>query len=170
MKSPVHAGLAALALLLGYAADEGRAQGRSAPRSITSSQPTVSPFINLGRGAGVFNPAIDYFGIVRPELNFQTTQQALGQQTAVLQQQVQQLEGLPPGSVVTGVRAQFQNYGRYFQNNRGAAAPSPLVTTRIIQPNRPQLSVIGGGIVPTNISPYGAYPYGAYPYGAGGIR
>jgi hypothetical protein len=155
MRTPVYAGLTALALVLGFAPSEGRAQGRSAPRSITSNSPTVSPFINLGRIGGAFNPAIDYYGIVRPQIDFAATQNSLAQQGVVLQQQVQQLENLPPGAVVTGVRAQFMNSSRYFQNNRGGATQSPLVTTRIVQPNRPQ------GYVPTNISPYGAYPYGA---------
>jgi hypothetical protein len=155
MKSPVYACLAALALLLGFAPDEGRAQGRSAPRSITSNEPTVSPFINLGRIGGAFNPAIDYYGIIRPQVDFATTQQSLAQQGVVLQQQVQQLENLPPGSVVTGVRATFMNYSRYFQNNRAGPAGTGFTTTRIVQPSRPQ------GYVPTNINPYGAYPYGA---------
>src|SRR4051812_20971970 len=39
--------------------------GRS--QSLTRPRPTVSPFLNLGRGGS--NAAVDYYGLVRPQMD-----------------------------------------------------------------------------------------------------
>src|SRR4051794_40768327 len=78
-----------------------------------ASRPPVSPYINLLRRD--VNPAISYFGIVRPELAAQNSIQQLNQQQNYLNNQMQQEQaaagaGLPP----TGHASGFFTQSRYF--------------------------------------------------------
>ncbi len=83
--------------------------------------PPVSPFINLFRAGN--SAAINYYGLVRPEIEFRNSYQRLQQQVTDIQQQSpyspEETSGLPP----TGHFAQFNTQGRYFMT-RGAAAPT----------------------------------------------
>jgi hypothetical protein len=91
-----------------------------------ANRPAFSPYLNLLRTD--INPAINYYGIVRPELAFSRTLQQVQAQQANLQQQ-QDLAatggiGLPP----TGMGAGFMTQSKYFMNVRpgpggGLSAP-----------------------------------------------
>jgi len=87
---------------------------------VYNPQPLVSPYLNLNNNRGGVNPAINYFGIVRPQIE---NQQAVQQ----LQLQVQANHGLiqgigqglgqvgneeigPTGHAMGG----FFNYGHYY--------------------------------------------------------
>src|SRR5262245_7333705 len=83
-------------------------------------RPAVSPYLNLARGG---NPAINYYGIVKPQVDF-------GRQIQMLQLQQQSLMptwGLTleddltqPTTSITGHPSMFFNYGHYFgQSNTG---------------------------------------------------
>lgn len=78
-------------------------------------RPTVSPYLSIIRG----NPAINYFGSVRPQIE-------MSQQLYQLQQQVQQ-QGQPnlvlpldpqqtqgPLAITTGHPVSFMNYSNYY--------------------------------------------------------
>jgi hypothetical protein len=82
-------------------------------------RPPVSPYVNLGQ-AGV-NPALAYYGLVRPEQNFYTGMNYLTQQAYVTQQNVNNLQAGAQGMVTTGVHASFMNQSRYFMNNNALA-------------------------------------------------
>ena len=81
-----------------------------------SRQPAVSPYINLLRSGN--NPAINYYGIVRPEIALRNNLlQLQGQQAATTTQQ-QDLAAaltLPPTGHVSG----FQTQSRYFMTKGG---------------------------------------------------
>jgi len=89
----------------------------------------VSPYINLlQRGT---NPAINYYGLVRPTINFQNSMLGLQQEITQTNAQVnatdQALLALPD----TGHAASFMNTSHYFGGRGGASLPrgsSPSTT------------------------------------------
>jgi hypothetical protein len=92
----------------------GRPPTNPYARSNPYARPALSPYLNLARGG---DPAINYYGLVRPEQQFASAIQQLGQQISANQQQVNDLEDatLP----TTGHPAQFMNTSHYFQNLSG---------------------------------------------------
>lgn len=94
-----------------------------------------SPYLNLTRGG---NPAVNYYGLVRPEFRAQNAYQNLQQQVNQLAQSgasdLQQTTGiLPP----TGYPARFQDYARYFPGapiGPGLARPGGLSGSSVRQP------------------------------------
>jgi hypothetical protein len=91
-------------------------------------RPPVSPYLNLNRD-GV--PAINYFGLVRPQM--QTAQQL---QTLQMQQAQMAQLGFAgdettgaTGLAMTGHNAQFFNYSHYYGAPGGGVRPAqPLVS------------------------------------------
>jgi hypothetical protein len=88
------------------------------------AQPTYSPYLNLFRPGG--STAGNYYGLVRPQQQFQAGITQLQQQNVGLAQNIARAEEFQ-GYVVTGNRGQFLNYSRYFLNNslQSSAAPRP---------------------------------------------
>ena len=112
--------LASLALLC--AVETSWAQ---VPAINPSARPTFSPWLNLNRQGT--SPAVNYYGIIRPQVNANSAIQQLQQQAVGVQQQLAQpTTELPP----TGNVAGFLNHQQYFLNHRGGftaggAAPAP---------------------------------------------
>jgi hypothetical protein len=88
-------------------------------------RPLISPYLNMNRGG---DPAINYYGLVRPQIN---TAKSILQ----LQQQQQQLpalgqpfsplaDGSPFSLPETGHAATFFNYSTYFPTYTGPVRPS----------------------------------------------
>jgi hypothetical protein len=80
--------------------------------------PTVSPYLNLLRRGTL--PAINYQGLVRPQLETNEALRRLQQQATTNQQNIQQLESgefLP-----TGHPTQFLNHNRFFLTQTGGTA------------------------------------------------
>ena len=102
--------------------------------------PAVSPYLNLFRRDTL--PAVNYYGIVRPQFEFNNSLQQLQGQALQTRQEVNaEAEQLAPS---TGHPVQFQNQGRYFQTiNRPTVLNAPATT--IFRP-RPMLPATG---VPT---------------------
>lgn len=89
-----------------WSASEARAQP-GAP-----SRPTVSPYLNLLRQGGG-SPGLNYYGLVRPEVNNRQTAQALQSATAANQRTITDL--LNGGELpVTGTASGFLTHGSYF--------------------------------------------------------
>jgi len=87
----------------------------------TTSRPTVSPYLNLNRGGA--GAAIDYFGIVRPQLETQKAISALQQQQGMQPGLPAGMmdDGLTTGQILTPGIGGFFNYSHYFpMYNRGA--------------------------------------------------
>jgi hypothetical protein len=77
------------------------------------SQPRVSPYLNLLRQGTA--PGINYYGLVRPEIDFRTGIQQLGAQGIANQQAINALQNTT-GALTTGHAFGFQNHQGYFQN------------------------------------------------------
>jgi hypothetical protein len=102
-------GAAVLGLLILTMASPVRAQVYN-PGALYQ-RPVVSPYINLLRGGGT--PAINYYGIVRPEFEVYRSIRGLQQEAAAEQQAItsQEAYGVQP---VTGHVTYFRNYSHYF--------------------------------------------------------
>jgi hypothetical protein len=162
--------LAALGLVsAALAAAPGRAtaQGFGTFGRPPVGRPAVSPFLNLFRGG---NPAINYYGLVRPEIDTRNS---------LLQLQQQSVQGAIPLGIVgqptdrtlqgppsTGHPVRFGNYGRYFANlGSGQAVIPPVFAPRsLLVPNSPFFGTgVGTGFG------FGGIGYGGTGFGFGGI-
>jgi hypothetical protein len=138
-------GMAGLLVLLAT----GPAEAQPLTRPINPyTRPPVSPYLNLLRGG---NPAINYFGIVRPELEgIQMTQQ-LGQLNPYGPVPPVAPTGVLP---VTGHVATFGNFSHYYYQNLGQTTPlggrtlaSTPYTSAPIAPYGPFGGVTGFGAI-----------------------
>jgi hypothetical protein len=116
-----------------------RAQG---PLINPSSRPAFSPWLNLNRQGN--GPTLNYFGLVRPQMNFNNSIQQLQQQTTGLQQQQQQQSTAPSELPPTGHASGFLNHSKYFLNSGGSTPSSGRVaaapTTTQATPTTTQLT------------------------------
>jgi hypothetical protein len=107
-----------LAALVAIAILAGRSFGQipiGGPGPLPQNQPIYSPYLNMLRSGN--SPTVNYFGLVRPELNATSALYNLQQQNVNTQQNLDQLQaGALPA---TGHPAQFLNLGGYFQSSRG---------------------------------------------------
>lgn len=83
------------------------------------NRPAYSPYLNLLRAGN--SPAINYYGLVRPEVNARQSLQAVQSAVSLNQRTLQELAGGDLGQ--TGTPAQFQNHGGYFLNHLGGGGP-----------------------------------------------
>ncbi len=115
--------LGAAVLLLSATRADAQFQTYASPLSARYQSPyasrpaSVSPYINLiGR-----NPVVNYFGIVRPQLEVRKTQ---AQQSQAIQTLSRQLQGAEPKSPdvwslpKTGHTAYFNNFSHYYPQQR----------------------------------------------------
>jgi hypothetical protein len=86
--------------------------GTAAQAQNPYARPAVSPYTNLFRpGQPV---GLNYYNLVRPDLDFRSSIQQLQQQNQAQQQAINDLQA-PAGPVVTGHQAGFQTHRAYFQ-------------------------------------------------------
>src|SRR5215468_11203741 len=102
------------ALGVGWAVPAARAQLPYGPyqRTVPGYRtPVVSPYLNLFRNGA--DPAVNYYGLVRPQMDFASGLQNLQQQVTDLSQA--QALGLTPGFTgATGHPTMFFNYSHYY--------------------------------------------------------
>lgn len=84
-------------------------------------RPAYSPYLNLLRPGS--SPAINYYGLVRPEQATRQSLQAVQSAVSANQRTIQELYGNDLGQ--TGVPAQFQNHYGYFLNHRSGGGGAP---------------------------------------------
>ncbi len=131
--------------------ERAHAQYYQPPRVNPVYRPPVSPYLNLLRRGS--DPAVNYYGIVRPEIEFRSGIQSLQQQVSTVGQEVtaqdqQALNALPE----TGHAVQFFNYSHYYgqgfnQGTAGARGVTRATTTAPTPGSRaPALS--SGGVRP----------------------
>jgi hypothetical protein len=117
--------LSTCGLLLALTAQPALGQNQvGRPPANPFGNPTVSPYLNLLRGG---DPGVNYYGVVRPQMETRGALLQLQQQSLSTQQAVQQVEAsyvLP----ATGHPVMFQNYSHYYRFYRqaGAAPLAPL--------------------------------------------
>ena len=127
-------------LLAGLAAQSASAQLRYVrPQTNPYGNPTVSPYLNIASG---MNPAISYYGIVRPTVQTQQFEQTLIGPGGALTQQVT-TTGVRP--FVTGGSSTFMAFGGYFNNINGAPLGRPAPPPGYAAPLTPSATPIGGG-------------------------
>jgi len=111
--------LAAVGLVLLIAASEVRGQGPGRPGGFTAP-PGYSPYLNLLRPGT--NPAINYYGLVRPQQQFARSMQIV--QGELMNQSTTGDLQSDGGAPTTGHSIYFLNYGGYFMNTRGGQVSS----------------------------------------------
>jgi hypothetical protein len=111
--------------LAGLSAETARGQTTGPRVGIGPSGPTVSPYINLLRGGN--SAALNYYGLVRPQIQTNNGLQALNQQFAL--SQAVQLPGAAGAEdvVITGHASVFMNLAGYFQSATGGLNPARSV-------------------------------------------
>jgi hypothetical protein len=134
-------------VLLGLGAPAGGfAQYIPSPASpVYGARPAYSPYLNLNRGG--INPAFNYYGLVRPEIEARTAYQGLQIQVNQVRQEAQSAQFVQEqGDLLpaTGYTARFFDYGRYFPGG----APGQLGTRG--------LTGLGGTAATTNRQPASA--------------
>jgi len=88
------------------------AQPPGAPRG------PYSPYLNLARPG---NPAINYYGLVRPEQEFRSGIAGLRNQVGALNQEVNAMRPGATAPLQTGHPVAFMNYSHYYSGFRGRA-------------------------------------------------
>jgi hypothetical protein len=106
-----------LAVLAGSALAQPPGIGTGASPPI--SRPPVSPYLNLLRSGN--SPGVNYYGLVRPQLEFRQSIQNLQQQSINTQSEISGL--IDTTFPATGHRTTFLNTGGYFLSGSGASRP-----------------------------------------------
>lgn len=109
-------GLAALAINFEFGAGRVAAQP-SIPQPGGFQRPAFSPYLNLNRPGS--SRAINYYGLVRPQLQAQSAIQSLEQQISSNRQSISNLNTNASGIPDTGHGVSFLNTGGYFMNLNG---------------------------------------------------
>jgi len=131
----------ALAVLLAGLVVEsaGAQQPYVRPQTSPYPKPTVSPYLNIASG---LNPAIAYYGIVRPTQQFQGFEQTLIGPGGTLS--TTRTTSTTGQALVTGTTPRFMSYSAYFNNvggqRLGIIAPPPGYTSPVVN----QAPPIGG--------------------------
>jgi hypothetical protein len=100
-------------------AAEARAQGTiPTPPGIPPymNRPAVSPYLNLLRGGT--NPAINYYGLVRPEFQFRRSINALSRDIQETQTDIN--TGQAGAALQTGHPVQFMNLSHFYGGGQGS--------------------------------------------------
>jgi hypothetical protein len=136
---------ALLALAAMFAPGVARAQVPSYGRPLPGyTSPAVSPYLNLLRRGS--DPAINYYGIVRPQIDFRSSIAGLQQQVIGLDTTVDQ-QGQAAALGPTGHPVTFMNYSHYFSGINGAGragAPAPAAGAITGTPARASAPTRGG--------------------------
>ncbi len=108
----------------------GAIAGAQTPSLVPSARPTFSPWLNLNRPGT--NPVLNYYGLVRPQMTYNSSILQLQQETHGLQQQQQDLSRAAAEPLPTGHATGFMTHTKYFLT-KGAInsgnAPAPAVAT-----------------------------------------
>jgi hypothetical protein len=113
-----------------------------------SRPPAFSPYLNLARGGSA---ALNYYGLVRPELQFRQSLLNLSNNVAANQQAIGDVSAGLGATPLTGHPTQFMNLGGYFMNNGSMGAGGYGFGVRSAQANRNRFSAsfapgsMGGG-------------------------
>jgi hypothetical protein len=136
-----------LAAAAALAAQQAQAQVPfPANRAGPYTAPAYSPYLNLLRGG---NPAVNYYGIVRPQIAFNNAVQGLQQQINTVAAQSYAPTTTDAGLPMTGHAASYMNYSHFFPGLTGVAgrpvAPAGAVTRPITRPTAPTPAPRTGG-------------------------
>jgi hypothetical protein len=164
MKAFAISALASLTLAVGLGSGQASAQyyplypqnafgGQSPTGSL--ARPPFSPYLNLTRGG---NPALNYYGLVRPQEAFQAGFQQLQQQNALLGQGYTNLAAYQNQPIITGQRSTFMNYSRYFLNYQNVPTTRQLGMRPGATAGAGGAAGMGGGTGQSGLSTYQRAP------------
>jgi hypothetical protein len=126
--------LVASVVVLAGTAGLSSAQPLPVPGAIAPPRPTFSPYLNLANGN--MDPAVSYYGIIRPQIAASRAIRSLQQQvTAGAQPMAGNQPGVDPNLPLTGQPAYFLNSGAYFLNSRTGAPAVITATTATWRPS-----------------------------------
>lgn len=117
--------------------------------------PALSPYLNLARQGG--SPGLNYYGLVRPQQQFQQSVLDLRGAVNANQQIIGNFQNDPNGLSPTGHGSGFMNYNSYFMNtgqlntNQGfgaAGAQQARFTNQNIRTPQPGLTGVNPGGAP----------------------
>jgi hypothetical protein len=128
MRWRVAAGFAVVAVSLGA----GEVQAQAPP------PPGYSPYLNLVRPG---NPGANYYGLVRPQVEFRADLLRLQRNTTALQTGLSQMSG---GDLTTGHAAGFMYYGGYYPGLSRGGAPARSLPNMPPPPSRSPITPPGG--------------------------
>ena len=121
----------AILLLASLSADRALAQVVGTRPGGLPPGPAVSPYLNLLRTGN--SPALNYYGLVRPQFQTNASLQALQQQFALSQSRPLLGSGPADDVLITGHSAVFMNYGGYFQSATGGLQSAGLTTPTAVR-------------------------------------
>jgi hypothetical protein len=102
-------------LILVSGAQVGAQGTYTRPSTGPSTSAPLNPYLNLVRGG---NPAVNYYGLVRPQVDAQRSLQQLQQQQPGTSTPASY--GMSPdGAPNSGHPVQFMNFSHYFSNSQG---------------------------------------------------
>ena len=105
--------LGGVVALTGLMSGSANAQFPGNP-GVGTPRPAFSPYLNLNRSGN--SPAINYFGIVRPQFQALSTFQSLDQQSAANRQAISDAGTQATALPTTGHTVSFLNTSGYFMN------------------------------------------------------
>lgn len=114
-------GLTMIASIVAALSLSGSASAQYSPYQQPTRRPSFSPYLNLTRPGGA---TLNYFGLVRPELEFRRNIGGLQQQTNALTEAANNPNTVDQGIRPTGNSASFMNYSHYF--GLRSSAPNPI--------------------------------------------
>ena len=127
MRWRVAAGVAVVAICFGASEVQGQ----------TQPPPGYSPYLNLIRPG---NPGVNYYGLVRPQVEFRADLQRLQRNTTRLQSGLSQLSS---SDLSTGHTAGFMYYGGYYPGLGRSGAPARSLPN-MSAPSRPATTSAAG--------------------------
>jgi hypothetical protein len=90
------------------------------PGPVFTPPPAFSPYLNLIRNGN--SPGVNYYGLVRPQLEFRSAMQNLQGQVNMNQQMIGQMQNQSLQMSDTGHSTMFMNLNGYFMNSGGTGA------------------------------------------------
>ena len=127
MRWRVAAGFAVVVVSLGG----GELRGQTLP------PPGYSPYLNLLRPG---NPGANYYGLVRPQVEFRANLQQLQRNTTALQTGLSQMAS---GDLATGHTAGFMYFGGYYSGLGRSGTPARSLPN-VLAPSRPATTSAAG--------------------------
>jgi hypothetical protein len=112
-------------------ASAGAQVGYTRPATNPLGRPTVSPYLNLLRPG---NTAVNYYDLVRPQVDLTNSVQRLQQQTTANAAAITAAQDVLPE---TGHKVQFLNLSHYYMNRQGSPGGGTAQGTSPVRPPSP---------------------------------
>ena len=137
-------GTGAVAQVYGVTPQRGPIQPQPAQGPL-GGRPVYSPYLNLLRGG---DPAINYYGLIRPQVQFQQSDAQLRQELFGLEQRIP----LPAATARTPINGRITGHAAGFMTNQRGGPAGPSQEARQRAALRQSVSTRAGALAPTGHS------------------